>query len=286
VRDAPLADPGENWGVTHSRSKIVELLDSHGLRPSRALGQNFVSDPNTVRRIARFADVGEGDRVVEIGAGLGSLTLALVETGARVTAVEVDKYVLPVLREIAEPVGVEVVEADALAIDWGTVVAPTERATVVANLPYNVGTTIVTRILDTAPQLDRMVVMVQKEVAERLAANVGDDAYGALSVKIRYHATAKLLGTVPPTVFVPQPEVHSALVEIRRLPEPAVDADPEVLFALVKAGFGQRRKMLRRSLAGLVDAEAFERAGIAPTARAEELDVVDWGRLVAAKAGA
>jgi 16S rRNA (adenine1518-N6/adenine1519-N6)-dimethyltransferase len=266
--------------VTHSRKRINELLDAHGLHPSRALGQNFVADANTVRRIARLADVGVGDHVVEIGGGLGSLTLALVETGARVTVVEIDKHMLPVLREVVAGHHVTVVEGDALKVDWNTIVSPDERAVVVANLPYNVGSSIVATLLDEVPQIERMLVMVQKEVAERLAAGVGDPAYGALSVKIRYHADAKLVGDVPSTVFVPKPDVVSALVDIRRLPSPRVDVDRDRLFELVRAGFAQRRKMLRGSLKGRVSAEQFACAAIEPTARAEELDVEDWGRLV------
>jgi len=272
--------------VTHSRKHIVELLDAHGIRPSKALGQNYVADANTVRRIARMAEIAEGDHVVEVGAGLGSLTLALVECGARVTAIEIDKYVLPVLREVVAGHNVDVVDADALTIDWNSVVAPGERATLVANLPYNVGTLILANVLEQAPQIDRMVVMVQKEVAQRLVASVGSKAYGALSVKVSYHANARMLGTVPPTVFVPQPDVDSALVLLERHKVPIVDvntAGEDEIFALVRAGFGQRRKMLRRSLGDLVDADTFERAGIAPTARAEELDVVAWGRLAAAR---
>lgn len=268
--------------MTLSRTEITELLAAHGLSPSRALGQNFVADPNTVRRIARLAAVGPGDRVVEIGAGLGSLTLALAETGAQVVAVEVDRYVLPVLRAQVEPHGVRVVEGDALALDWSAVLAGGDEWVLVANLPYNVATPLVLDLLDGVPAIARMLVMVQLEAGERLAADVGDAAYGIPSVKVRYWATARVVGKVPPSVFVPRPKVDSALVEIVRRDHPATDADPERLFALVRAGFGQRRKMLRRSLAGLVEPEAFERAGVRPEARAEELSVEDWGRLASA----
>jgi 16S rRNA (adenine1518-N6/adenine1519-N6)-dimethyltransferase len=153
----------------------------------------------------------------------------------------------------------------------------------VANLPYNVATPLVADLLDGVPAIRRMLVMVQREVGERLAAGPGDEAYGAVSVKVAYWATAKVVGRVPPTVFHPVPKVESALVRIDRRPAPAVgpDVDPEWLFALVRAGFGQRRKMLRRSLASLVGPEAFEAAGIRPEARAEELGVGDWGRLAA-----
>jgi 16S rRNA (adenine1518-N6/adenine1519-N6)-dimethyltransferase len=265
--------------VTLSRRDVLDLLDRHGLRPSRALGQNFVADPNTVRRIARLAEVGPGDRVVEIGAGLGSLTLALAETGAVVTAVETDRYLVPVLRSVVEPV--PVVEADALTLDWQALLGSSSHV-LVANLPYNVATPLVLDLLDHVPPIVRMLVMVQREVGERLAAGVGDEAYGAVSVKVAYWATARVVGRVPPTVFVPQPRVDSALVSIVRRPDgPAVgaDVDPARLFELVRAGFGHRRKMLRRSLAGMVDDAAFACAGIRPEARAEELDVEAWGRL-------
>ena len=268
--------------MTLSGADVRRLLDEYGLAPSRARGQNFVVDPNTVRRIARLAGVGAGDRVVEIGAGLGSLTLALAETGASVTAIEVDSGLVPALRSVVEPVGVTVVEGDALRLDWSSLLGPGPWA-LVANLPYNVATPLVADLLDGVPAIGRMLVMVQREVAERLAAGPGDDAYGAVSVKVAYWATAKVVGRVPATVFHPVPNVESALVRIDRRPAPAVgpEVDPDWLFRLVRAGFGQRRKMLRRSLSGVVPAEAFVAAGIRPEARAEELSVEDWGRLAA-----
>lgn len=270
---SPAAD-----GLT--RSQVTELLDRHGLHPSRSLGQNFVVDPNTVRRIARLAGVGPGDRVVEIGAGLGSLTLALLATGAAVTAVEVDRHLLPVLSTVVEPAGATVVAGDALLLDWSEVLDG-DGWVLVANLPYNVASPLVADLLDGVPAIRRMLVMVQREVGERWAAGVGDPAYGALSVKIAYWARARVVGRVPATVFLPQPRVESVLVGIERRAEPAVPADRERLFGLVRAGFAQRRKMLRRSLAGVVDPAAFPCAGIRPEARAEELDVQAWGRLAA-----
>lgn len=266
--------------MTLSRPQVAALLERAGRNPSRSLGQNFVVDPNTVRRIARLAGVGAGDHVVEIGAGLGSLTLALLETGAQVTAVEIDRHLVPLLRETVEPGGATVVEADAMRLDWPALLG--DRSwTLVANLPYNVATPLVADLLDDVPAIRSMLVMVQKEVGERLAAGVGDDAYGAVSVKVSYWAKAKVVGLVPPTVFLPRPNVDSALVAIERREQPATDAPRERLFELVRAGFGQRRKMLRRSLSGLVLPEAFEAAGVRPEARAEELDVEAWGRLAA-----
>lgn len=263
--------------MTLSRRDVAALLERAGRSPSRALGQNFVVDPNTVRRIAAMADVGPGDRVVEIGAGLGSLTLALADTGADVTAVEIDRHLVPLLRETVGD-RATVVEADAMAVDWDELLGDDEWV-LVANLPYNIATPLVADLLDDVPQIRRFLVMVQLEVGERLAAKAGDEAYGAVSVKVAYWATAKVAGKVPPTVFLPQPNVDSALVDIRRRPAPATDADRDVLFGLVRTGFGQRRKMLRRSLSGIVSAAAFECAGVRPEARPEELDVLAWGRL-------
>ena len=265
--------------VTLTRREVSDLLSRNGIRPSRALGQNFVVDPNTVRRIARLAAVGPGDRVVEIGAGLGSLTLALAETGAEVVAVELDRYLAPVLRSVVEPRGVRVVEGDALRLDWPVVLGTGHNYRLVANLPYNVATPLVLTLLERAPMISRMLVMVQREAGERLAATVGDPAYGAVSVKVAYRATASVVGRVPATVFVPQPNVESVLVALERRPAPAVAVDEERLFALVEAGFAHRRKMLRRALAGVVADAVFAAAGVRPEARAEELDVDTWGRL-------
>ena len=270
-----------------TRREVHDLLARHGIRPSRALGQNFVVDPNTVRRIARLAAVGPGDHVVEIGPGLGSLTLALADTGAEVTAVELDRHLLAALREVVEPRGVRVVHADALTLDWFDLLAGAAEWVLVANLPYNVASPLVADLLDHVPVIRRMLVMVQREVGERLAATAGQPAYGALSVKVAYWATARVVGRVPPTVFVPRPKVESVLVAVERRPRPAVDPElvpPEQLFELVRAGFGQRRKMLRRALAGRVAPGAFSAAGVAPESRAEELSVEDWGRLAAAAA--
>jgi 16S rRNA (adenine1518-N6/adenine1519-N6)-dimethyltransferase len=265
--------------VRLTRSQVQQLLEENGLAPSRALGQNFVVDPNTVDRVVRLAEVGPRDHVVEIGGGLGALTLALAGTGATVVTVEIDRHVVPVLRQIVEPEGVQVVQGDALALDWEATLASSPRWVLVANLPYNVSVPLVCDLLDRVPAVERMLVMVQREVGDRLAASAGQPAYGIPSVKVAYWATARVVGRVPPTVFLPQPRVESVLVRIERRPAPAVDADPERLFTLVRAAFGQRRKMVRRSLAALVDPDAFEQADIRPEARPEELDIEAWGRL-------
>ncbi|CAB4743819.1 MAG: 16S rRNA (adenine(1518)-N(6)/adenine(1519)-N(6))-dimethyltransferase RsmA [Actinobacteria bacterium] len=275
--------------MTLGRTQAAAQLESRGLSPRRSLGQNFVVDANTVRRIARLAGVGPGDHVVEVGAGLGSLTLALAETGAQVLAVEIDQHLIPILQQNTEAcTDVTVRHADAMDLDWHALLAGSPSWTLVANLPYNVATPLIADILDLVPEITTLLVMVQKEVGERLVAAARSEAYGAVSVKVAYWATSALVGLVPPSVFLPRPNVDSALVRIDRRSEPAIgpEVDREGLFALVRTGFGQRRKMLRRSLSGLVDAEAFERAGVEPTARAEELDVFAWGRLAAAAAAA
>lgn len=268
--------------MTHSPSAIRALLAAHGLEASRALGQNFMADANTVRKIARLADVGPGDRVVEVGAGLGSLTLALLETGAAVTAIEVDRHLAPVLRTVVEPGGATVVEADALHLDWAQLLGPTAGAwALVANLPYNIATTLVLDLLESVPAIGRMLVLVQLEVAERLAAGPGTKAYGIPSVKRAWWADATIAAKVSPTVFIPRPRVESALVDLRRHPPAGTPDERASVFDLVETGFNQRRKMLRRSLAAKVDAAGLEAAGIRPEARAEELTLDDWRRLAA-----
>ena len=168
--------------MTHSRRRLIELLDDAGITLSRALGQNYVADPNTVRRIARLAGVGPGDRVVEVGAGIGSLTLALAETGAEVLAIETDRHVVPVLRRVVEGLPVRVLEADATDLAWA-VELDSGPWSLVANLPYNIATTLILDVLEHVPAVERMLVMVQREVAERLAAGPGSRAYGIPSAK-------------------------------------------------------------------------------------------------------
>lgn len=267
--------------MTFTRTEVSALLNNYGLAPRRAFGQNFVVDPNTVRKIARLADVREGDFVLEIGAGLGSLTLALAETGAEIVAVEIDNGLVEVLREnTASLSNVEIIHGDAMQLDWKPLLTKSKHWHVVANLPYNLATPIVADILDGLSQVDHLLVMVQSEVADRLVAQVGSGAYGAVSVKIDYWATAKIVGAVPATVFFPQPRVESALVDIRRRDEPGVaQVVSGELFALVRAGFAKRRKMLRRALVDIALPEDFASAAVNPESRAEELDLAAWGRL-------
>jgi 16S rRNA (adenine1518-N6/adenine1519-N6)-dimethyltransferase len=216
--------------------------------------------------------------VVEIGPGVGSLTLGLCQAGAQVLAVEVDRHLIAPLREVVAGWPVEIHNADARTFDWATHLAG-HRWKVVANLPYNLATPLVLDLLAERPELVRWLVMVQREVGERLAAGPGTKAYGIPSVLVAYWGRARVVGSVRPELFWPRPNVTSVLVEIVRHPEPVVAAPFEPLARLVRVGFGQRRKMLRRSLASLVTPEQLEAAGIDPSARAEELGLAQWSAL-------
>ncbi|MGQ0825568.1 MAG: 16S rRNA (adenine(1518)-N(6)/adenine(1519)-N(6))-dimethyltransferase RsmA [Actinomycetota bacterium] len=264
-------------------TELRRLLDAHGVRPSRALGQNFLVDTNTAQRIVRVAGVKPGDRVVEVGPGVGSLTLALTDADASVRAIEVDRHLIPLLAEVVAGRSVEIVHADAMHVDWSDVLADHDRWVMVSNLPYNVATPVVVRALETAPVIERFCVMVQREVGERLAASVGDRQYGAVSVKVGYYAHAEVAGVVGRTVFSPRPNVDSALVRLDRRTEPPVAvADTERMFTLVRAGFSTRRKTLRNALTPLLGADAaslLQAAGIDPSARAETLGLSQWAAL-------
>ncbi len=280
---------------------VHALLDAHGLHPKRSLGQNFLVDPNTARRVVSLADLPAGTPVLEIGPGLGSLTLALLDAGHDVVALELDDRLAGVLRTVvaeadADGAGhgehrVRVEDGDAMTVDLAALLAPAPAPRAcVSNLPYNVAVPVVVRLLEEADVVERILVMVQREVGERLAAGPGDAQYGAVSVKVAYFAEAKVVGLVPPTVFVPKPKVDSALVRLHRRAEPPVSVpSADRLFTLVRAGFAQRRKMLRRSLVPLLgDAtpEVLEAAGVAPTTRAEALGLDDWAAVARSAAEA
>ncbi len=253
------------------REETRRLLDAHGIRPTRHLGQHFLVEPNVVRRIVEVAGVSSGDQVVEIGAGAGTLTRALVATGARVVAYEIDQALRPVL---AETVGdsAEVRFADAAAADWEHDLAPGTWV-VVANLPYNVGTPLVLDLLRGVPRVVRLVVMLQEEAVERLAAGPGTRVYGLPSVVAALHGTVRVALRVPAHLFLPPPKVRSAVAMIERHD---ADAAAERAIHLAAAGFGQRRKMIRSSLRGMLTEQAIRDAGLAPTDRAEDLAPADW----------
>lgn len=253
--------------------RLRALLAEHNVVPRKDLGQNFVIDPNTISKMVDLSGVGAGDHVVEIGAGAGSLTLALATRVARVTAIEFDRALLPVLTAVVGKLdNVDVVRADALVFDLDSI----DAGALMGNLPYNIAATIVLRALEEAPQLGTLTVMTQREVGERFAAGPGSKDYGATSVLLRYFGRARVEARVSRRAFYPVPNVDSVIVQVsRRSGTPAVTYDRFRI--VVKSAFSQRRKMLRNTLGNMTDSpavaeEALRRAGIDATARAEEID--------------
>jgi 16S rRNA (adenine1518-N6/adenine1519-N6)-dimethyltransferase len=269
---------------------IRALADRLGVRPTKSLGQNFVHDANTVRRIVRTAQLAAGEPVLEVGPGLGSLTLALLDAGHPVTAIEVDRTLAAALPGTVAArlpaAALQVVAADALQVSD----VPGQPSALVANLPYNVAVPVVLHLLAALPTLRHGLVMVQAEVADRLAAAPGSKAYGVPSVKIAWYGTARRAGSVPPAVFWPVPNVESGLVRLERREPPKTSASRDEVFALIDAAFAQRRKTLRAALAGWAGsagaAEAALRAvGIEPSARGETLSVEQFARLAEVRSG-
>ena len=334
-------------------SETLSLLRRHGIRPKKSLGQHFVIDPNTIRRIVRLAELSTGQNVVEIGAGCGSLTRALASAGCRVLAIETDERLLPPLAEATAGLPVEILHADAARLDtWTHLLSEPPSASeapcdsppktqaltpphpsgefpdslstagagmtqvstpphpsgefpdslstagagmtqvstpphpsgegwkLVSNLPYNIAAPLLLDVLDEVPQVDEMVVMLQREAAERLASRPGEPAFGLPALKVSYWADAELLGRVPPAAFHPRPRVTSALLRLKRKHKDASAAPITAPYALAKKAYVRRRQMIRRSLRGVVPAEAFWSAGVNPTARPEELSLSDWIRLL------
>lgn len=286
-------------GKLLTSSDIRELCAQLNIRPTKTLGQNFVNDPGTVRKIVRNAGVQAGEQVLEIGPGLGSLTLALLEAGAQVSAVEIDPplaQALPTTAQARFPEAkLQVFTADALTITGPESIDGATPTRLVANLPYNVAVPIVLTVLEKLPSIQTVLVMVQAEVADRLAATPGNKIYGVPSAKVAWYASARRTLTIGRNVFYPVPNVDSALVKIERRPHPDTAATREQVFAVIDAAFAQRRKTLRQALAGLAGSagaaqEALERAGVSPTARGETLDIDQFAavaqQLNAASAGA
>lgn len=286
-------------GKLLTSNDIRELCAQLNIRPTKTLGQNFVNDPGTVRKIVRNAGVQAGEQVLEIGPGLGSLTLALLEAGAQVSAVEIDPplaQALPTTAQARFPEAkLQVFTADALTITGPETIDGAAPTRLVANLPYNVAVPIVLTVLEKLPSIQTVLVMVQAEVADRLAATPGNKIYGVPSAKVAWYASARRTLTIGRNVFYPVPNVDSALVKIERRPHLDTAATREQVFAVIDAAFAQRRKTLRQALAGLAGSagaaqEALERAGVSPTARGETLDIDQFAavaqQLNAASAGA
>jgi len=271
-------------------AEIRDLAESLGLQPTKKLGQNFVIDANTVRRIVKSAGVVPGETVVEVGPGLGSLTLGLLEAGASVVAVEIDKRLaaqLPLTVAALRPPVAEALEApdaeltvlteDALKVTT----LPGAPTVLVANLPYNVSVPVLLHFLEHFPSIQRGLVMVQAEVGERIAAGPGSKVYGSPSIKAAWYGTFSTAGKVSRQVFWPVPNVDSILVRFDRHEQPGTEVERLATFELVDAAFQQRRKMLRQALSVVLGDSAaasarLEAAGIAPTARGEELTVDDF----------
>ena len=298
-------------------AEIRALAERAGVRPTKTLGQNFVLDAGTVRKIVRQADVAAGERVVEIGPGLGSLTLGLLEAGADVVAVEIDPVLAALLPQtvaahvpglavdpaaadetpdartvvLRDPDGrarLTVVTQDALTV---TALPGPPPTALVANLPYNVSVPVLLTFLERFDSLQRGLVMVQAEVADRLAAPPGSRTYGVPSAKVAWYASARRTATVGRAVFWPAPHVDSALVRLDRREPPAATVRRQDVFAVVDAAFAQRRKMLRSALAGLAGSSAaaetaVRAAGLDPQARGEQVDVVGFARIAEALASA
>jgi 16S rRNA (adenine1518-N6/adenine1519-N6)-dimethyltransferase len=268
--------------AARTRREVGALLERHSLTPRKRLGQHFLVDPNIVARVVRLAGVKAGDRVLEIGAGTGTLTRALAEAGGAVRSYEVDRRLEPVLAEVLAGLEVDLRFEDAMDIDLAAALTP-ERWLMVSNLPYDVGTPLLLRLLREDDRIERFVVMVQLEVADRLAAGPGSRVYGLPSVVAGLHATVERAFTVPARVFLPAPHVESAVVVLVRRPL-ADRALTEGAVAVAAAAFGQRRKMLRSSLAVLFpDVTAvLVAAGVDPTSRAEMLRPADYLTIAAA----
>lgn len=264
------------------KSDLKNIMEQHDLKPSKSLGQNFVVDPNTILKIIRAANIEKHQQILEIGPGLGSLTSQLSIT-SKVVAIELDRYLVPALEEVLNHFGerenVEIIHQDAMKIDWKEFFSHRQGIwKMVANLPYNIATPLIVTLLENAPKIQSIFVMVQLEVGERFAASPKSKAYGIPSVKAQYWAETKVLGKVSPNVFLPIPKVDSAILQIIRKPSP-----PEVNYTnfsrLIQTAFQHRRKMIRKSLSTLIPISNFTIAEISPQSRPEELSVADWVKL-------
>ncbi|WP_302488863.1 16S rRNA (adenine(1518)-N(6)/adenine(1519)-N(6))-dimethyltransferase RsmA [uncultured Mitsuokella sp.] len=268
-----------------SREVTTHILKAFGLRMSKKLGQNFLIDARIVQGIVDAAEIQPGDRVLEIGPGIGTLTQGLAEAGADVTAVELDKKLPAVLKETLKAYdNVRIVPGDILKVNIPEIMGEGPFK-VAANLPYYITTPILMTLLERHLPITQMVTMVQKEVAERMTARPGSRIYGALSVAVQYYTEPEIVLDVPPRSFIPAPEVMSVVVSCRVRKEPAVKvSDEKLFFRVVKAAFGQRRKTLMNALKGggfpkEAVRDALETSGIDPTRRGETLTLAEFGRL-------
>ena len=265
--------------MTLTRTQAMDLLHKYGISPRKFLGQNFVIEPNTIRQVIELSSIKPSDFIIEIGPGIGSLTLSLLEVARHVTAVEIDSALVELLEDSLEPEDKKfrLIHADVMDLDLNELlIARNETWNLVANLPYNISVPLICDLLERVPAITKMTVMVQREVAERLVAKPGEKAFGLPSLKVQYFAEVKKIADVPSSVFLPKPKVESSLLQIKRLEKHSISTNPELLFELAKQAFNQRRKMLRRSLKDIFELNDFESVGIDPTSRAEDITLEEW----------
>ncbi len=259
------------------------------MRPSKALGQNFLIDANVAQRIARLATDTGGDKFIEVGPGAGALTVALAPLASSVLAIEADRYVIPILFDVLaqrDISNVKVLHQDVMDFSWSDGLEQGEKYCLCANLPYNIAATLIVRILEEVPAVERLVVMVQDEVGRRIASEPGTRQYSGVSAKVAYWATTKIAFSVSPSVFFPQPNVESVVIDVTRRAEAPISGATYGLFSdVIRAGFSRRRQMLRRSLAGLADVGILDSVGIDPSLRAEKLSYLDFLKIAEALVG-
>ena len=275
----------------YAPSTIREIKDKYGFRLSKSLGQNFLTDKNIIDEIIESAQIGPEDLVMEIGPGIGVITMEAAEKAKKVIAVEIDKNLIPILKETLKDYdNVEIINKDILKTDVNGLIDGCKEkfagVKILGNLPYYITTPIIMKLLEDGVKADSITIMMQKEVADRIKALPGTKAYGALSVAVQYYCTAEAVVNVPKEVFMPQPKVDSTILRLCiRKEKPVILEDRDMFFRCVKAGFGQRRKTLLNSLMGIdnitkdIVRDALEKAGIDPSRRAETLNLEEFAKL-------
>ena len=276
----------DNIGTPKS---IKKTMRKHNISPKKSLGQNFLIDSNILDKIVAAGELSKADHVVEIGPGLGSLTQKLASLVGKLTVIEKDRQLIPVLQEVLyHYANISYIDGDVLKIDWNDLIETDSRIKVIANLPYYITTPIIMGFFEKNVPVDLMVFMVQREVAERMVAKPGGKDYGSLSIAVQFYSKPEIVTIVPPTVFIPRPNVDSAVIKLSRLQKPAVNTlSPDLFFKVVRAAFQKRRKVLRNSLSTSGEIplskekaiEALKNAAIDPQLRGERLSLEDFARL-------
>ncbi|MFA5523191.1 MAG: 16S rRNA (adenine(1518)-N(6)/adenine(1519)-N(6))-dimethyltransferase RsmA [Tissierellales bacterium] len=280
---------GENKRL-YSPAVVKGIIDKHGFRFSKSLGQNFLIDGNIIDRIVEGANIKDEDGIIEIGPGIGTLTQKLCESAEKVVAIELDNNLLPILEEtLGDYSNLEVVHGDVLKVDINKIIEEKlegRKVKVVANLPYYITTPIIMKLLEENLKIDKIVVMVQKEVALRMKATPGNKDYGALSIAVQYYSKPEIIVDVPKNVFMPRPNVDSAVIMLSVYPEPIIRVkDEKLFFRVVKAAFGKRRKTLLNALDSGIELKKeeigliLEKSGIDPIRRGETLSITEFARI-------